>query len=228
MNRKEQLAQILAQLSGDMDALTASAAADNRSLTDEEQGKFDKASADFAKAEQEIANINRAEEAKARLALPAPRLTQPMDGATTMAAPSRPGTATITGGTPAARGYAHHGFDKGFGEFLMKVREVATHGRVDPRLMVNAITTWSGESIGADGGYALPPQFLQGIMSLVLAPDSFVRALNPLPTQSDLITIPTDEDAPWAATGVSAAKTAEGGVDEGAGRAEAVRVAFGG
>ena len=143
MNRKEQLAQILAQLSGDMDALTASAAADNRSLTDEEQGKFDKASADFAKAEQEIANINRAEEAKARLALPAPRLTQPMDGATTMAAPSRPGTATITGGTPAARGYAHHGFDKGFGEFLMKVREVATHGRVDPRLMVNAVTTWA-------------------------------------------------------------------------------------
>jgi HK97 family phage major capsid protein len=93
---------------------------------------------------------------------------------------------------------------------LLKVREVATHGKIDPRLMINAVTTWAGESVGADGGFALPPQFLTGIMSLVLPAESFLRALNPFPTSSDILTIPTDEDAPWSTSGVTAAKTAEG------------------
>lgn len=208
MNRKEQLAQRLAQISGDMAALTAAAEAENRALTIEEQAQFDRSSEDFATTEREIANLNRVEEIAARLGAPQPRIVQEQTASVT-AAP-RPGATTITGGTPVAHNFANHGFTKGMGEYLMKVREVTTSGRVDPRLMVNAVTTWAGESVGADGGYALPPQFVQGIMSLVMPEDSFLRALNPIPTQSDIITVPVDEDAPWSTSAVTATKVGEG------------------
>lgn len=209
MNRKEQLAQRLAQISGDMAALTAAAEAENRALTAEEQAQFDNASNDFATTEKEIANLNRVEEIAARLGAAQPRVAQPMDAVTTSPPVPRQGHAAITGQV-VAHNYANHGFTKGMGEYLMKVREVSTSGRVDPRLMVNAVTTWAGESVGADGGYALPPQFVQGIMSLVMPEDSFLRALNPIPTQSDIITVPVDEDAPWSTSAVTATKVGEG------------------
>lgn len=205
MNRKEQLTQLLAQLSGNMAALTAAAEADNRALTDEEQGQFNQYSADFAKTEQEIANLARVEEIAAKLATPQPRVAQPVD-AIPVAVPARP----ITGGAPVAHSYQNHGFTKGIGEYFMAVRSAKVFGRVDPRLMVNAVTTFGGETVGADGGYALPPQFAAGLMQLVQAEDSFVRALNPVPTNSNLLTVPTDEDPPWGTSGISAAKTVEG------------------
>jgi HK97 family phage major capsid protein len=203
MTRKEQLQQLLAQLSGNMSALTAAAEAGNRPMSAEEQTQFDDASAQFEQTEREIANIARVEDIAARLGAPQPRMVQPMDTTSQTQVPP-PGRQTITGGNKVAHGFAHHGFDKGSGEFLLAVRGASISGRVDPRLMVNAVTTWAGETVGADGGYALPPQFATGIMSLVNAEDSFVRALNPFPT------VPKDEDAPWSSTAVTATKTAEG------------------
>lgn len=213
------------QIAGDMQAITAAVNAENRAMTEEEDKKFKALDAEYRAVESSIANMERAEELKQRSAQAQARATSvtevPVTGAqaastTYQAAAYRPSGPASTGGygsgAPVAHSFTNHGFAKGVGEFLLKVREAQTTGRVDPRLMVNAVTTWAGESVAADGGYALPPEFVQGIMSLAVPTDSFVRALNPFPTKSDLLTIPKDEDAPWSTTGVQAAKGSEGSV----------------
>ena len=56
-----------------------------------------------------------------------------------------------------------------FGEFAAAVRPASRNGgHVDPRLVVNAPTTVSTEGIGADGGYAVPPDFREAIMEKVM------------------------------------------------------------
>jgi HK97 family phage major capsid protein len=201
MTAIESLRAKLAQVAGDMAALTAAVQAESRPMNEDENKKFQTLDTEYGQIESSIKNFERAE---AIAAQPLPSVVS------SDVAHMRATTSTPITGTVVAHGFGNHGFAKGFGEQLLAVRAAATTGRVDPRLMVNAVTTWAGETVGADGGFALAPDFVQGIMSLVTPPDSFVRALNPLPTQSDLITIPKDEDAPWAATGVTAAKTAEG------------------
>jgi HK97 family phage major capsid protein len=211
MTKIESLRAKQAQTIGSMEAIAAAAEADNRAMTAEEQSNFDAFDTEFKAIDAEIARLERLEQVQARMAEVQPRVTQPTD---TIPTPHTGGPGVrpvVTGGAPVAHSYANHGFAKGVGEFYNAVRAASITGRVDPRLMVNAVSTWAGESVGADGGYALPPQFVQGIMSLVTAEDSFIRALNPFPTQSDIITVPKDEDAPWASSGaVTAAKTAEG------------------
>ncbi len=206
MDRKEQLTQYLAQMVSELEALTAAAAAGNRALTDEEQAKFDTAKANAEKTKKELQNLADLEALKA--IMPAPRLVKPEHSDPTAAAKPAPARSPITG-EQVNLGFPNHGFEKGFGEFLNATRAAVISGKVDPRLMVNAVTTWAGETVGADGGFALPPQFVQGIMSLVAAEDSFIRALNAYPTSSDIITIPKDEDAPWSTTAITAQKTAE-------------------
>lgn len=206
MNKIEQLRQKLAQLAGTMDAIAAAAEAANRDMTEEERAQFDAADLAFKDTEAEIARLERLEKVHERMAsVPRPPVEPPLpSGGATDGTP--PGRRQVEGGEPVARNYANRGFDRGPGQFLMAVRDAA-YGRQDPRL---AVTTWVGENVGADGGFAMPPAFVQGIMSQVLAPDSFLRALVPYPTEAELITIPTDEDAPWGTGGVTAAKTAEG------------------
>lgn len=214
MDRKEQLSQLLAQLSGNMEALTTSAAADSRALTDEEQAKFDSYSAEFDRAEREIANIDKVEATKAKISAPQPRVAQPMDlyAGTQSATPApHAGRPSVTGGDLVAAGFGNHGFKKGLGEFLVKVREAKLTGSVDERLKIKALTTWSGETVGADGGYALPPDFNKGIWDLAIPPESFVNAMSAVQTNSNLLQVPYDADPPWGTSGVTAAKTAEGG-----------------
>lgn len=211
MDPIEKLVQQINQLHGTMSALEAAVAADNRSMTDEELKTQSENQSLFDRLNNELELRRKNAENAARIAQPQPRLTQtgPATVATSTQAPPA-GTPTISGGTMVAHSFANHGFAKGPGEFYLAVRSASNTGRVDPRLMVNAVGTWAGESVGADGGFALPPQFTQGIMSLVNAEDSFIRALNAFPTSSDIITVPKDEDAPWSNSAITAAKTAEG------------------
>lgn len=215
MSSIENLRAKLAQIGGDMAAITAAAEAENRALTPDEDARFKAHDEQFRQIEASIASLERTEEIQAKLAQPQPRLTAPADiqpAAGTMSSTPIPraGATTISGGDKVAAGYAHHGFKKGIGEFMLAVYRAKTSGRVDDRLMVNAITTYGGESVGADGGYALPPQYAQGIMDAVMAEDSFLRAMNPVQTNSNLLVVPVNENPPWAATGITSAKTAEG------------------
>lgn len=191
----EALRARIAQLAGSMSALTAAAEAAKRDLTPDEHKQFDEADTQLRAAEQEVATLERMEEVKAKLALPAPRRVQPEDGASVTAAPV-PGSTSISGGTLRAHTFANHGFAKGAGEFLVSVHNAA-YGKTDPRLMVNSVSTFGGEQVGADGGFLVPPDFAQGILNAVQSHTSFLGALNPVQTSSNMLVVNTDQDAPW-------------------------------
>lgn len=210
----EKLAQRLAQVNADIKSLEAAIEAEGRSANAEENAKRTALNAEFEAINADINLRNKSAERDAALSdlsAPVPRKVDPGPISTTAAIPILTTTHTFSGGTPVAHNYANHGFVRGEAEFLMAVRNAATTRRVDPRLMVNAVTTYGGETVGGDGGYLAPPQFASGMMALVVPQDSFVNALRPVQTTSSMLTIPTDEDAPWASTGITVAKTAEAG-----------------
>jgi HK97 family phage major capsid protein len=209
MNKLEKLRLANAELAKSMTALAALAEAESRHLTEDEATQFGKWDEEFKTNEAEIARLERLAEIQAKTSQPQPRIVQPMDETTTVTPISATG-ATITGGTQAAWNYPNHGFKKGPGEFLLAVYKRGTDGYRDPRLMVDAVTTFGGETVGADGAFALPPAFLPGIMDAVMPEESFLRALNPVQTNSNVLVVPKNEKAPWSATGITSAKTSEG------------------
>jgi HK97 family phage major capsid protein len=206
-SKLETLRERQGQISGSMQAIAAAAENESRAFTPEEQEQFDTFDEEFKATESEIGRLERLEQIKNKVQAPQPRLTEPMD----MTAAPTPGAMHITGGEHASRNYQNRGFTKGPGEFLLAVRGAMMRGgRTDPRLMVDAITTFGGEGVAGDGGFALPPQFMGNIMDAVIPEDSFLRALNPVPTNSNVLVVPVNENPSWGTSGITSAKTAEG------------------
>lgn len=124
--------------------------------------------------------------------------------------PGEPGT-----GRPVARGSdglqhttmrtreerERNGFNN-VGEFGKAVRNALVTGRVDERLISNAAaSTYSSEGVGADGGYMVPPSFATAVTSLVTAEDSLLSRCDAVPTESNMVIAPTDEDTVWGSSG---------------------------
>jgi HK97 family phage major capsid protein len=209
MDRMEVLAQQAAQIDGEIRSIQAAVAAENRTSTPEELAKVTELNQRFDLVNTEREQLEQTLAREAKIAKPQPRVTQAAPNTNTTA-PSASGSMTITGGGQVAHNYANHGFAKGVGEFLVAVRNVYQRGHADPRLMVNAVTTFGGESVGGDGGYALPPQFAAGILEAVSGEGTFINALRPFVTSSNLLVVPTDETAPWSTTGITGAAYSEG------------------
>lgn len=77
-------------------------------------------------------------------------------------------------------------------------------GTPDPRLQMASATTVGSEAIGADGGFAVPPDFAAAIQVLVNGEASLLSMCDTYPTSSNRVTVPTDETTPWGTTGVRA------------------------
>lgn len=91
-----------------------------------------------------------------------------------------------------------------FGEFARSVRQAARPGNLqnaDPRLFRNAPTTVSTESVGPDGGFAVPPDFRTAIWTKIMAESSLLSMTDQYQTSSNQISIPKDETTPWQTTG---------------------------
>ena len=89
-----------------------------------------------------------------------------------------------------------------FGEFAASVRPASRNGgSVDPRLVQNAPTTYSSEGVGADGGFAVPPDFRQAIMEKVMGEGIFAGLTDQMQTSCNTITFPKDETTPWDSSG---------------------------
>lgn len=89
-----------------------------------------------------------------------------------------------------------------FADFGKCVKEAAfIGGRVDPRLVLNVPSTYSAEGVGADGGYAVPPEISRSIWEKVEAEDSLVKLTDSYSTTSNSMLWPADETTPWDATG---------------------------
>lgn len=97
-----------------------------------------------------------------------------------------------------------------FGHFAQAVRAAAGNpGNMDNRLMA-ALTTYGNEGSGADGGFAVPPDYRDRIVSLsMFSEESLFNRTDNSPTNSNSVTLPKDETTPWGTSGVRVYSRAE-------------------
>ena len=93
---------------------------------------------------------------------------------------------------------------RSLGEQAAAIRAaVRNPAQADPRLY-NAPTTNANEGAGADGGYAVAPDFRDRIMTKVLGEDSLLTRTDQMTTSSNTMTFPRDETTPWGTSGITA------------------------
>lgn len=89
------------------------------------------------------------------------------------------------------------------GEFFCAVATAGlTRGAtIDNRLAFrNAATTYGQEQTGQDGGFAVPPDFRQAIMTKVAGEDSLLPRTDQLSSSSNVANFPIDNISPWDTT----------------------------
>jgi predicted phage gp36 major capsid-like protein len=148
-------------------SIQARADAESRDLTEDEQKELDGIFAKFDELDAQLQYRNNIEQRHAKLTETLGRRVKPDSSdddddsfAARAAVDQRGGVRISLSEDNATRG--RWGF-RSFGEFASAVRQGA-RGNVDPRLVANAPTTYSTEGVGADGGFAVPPDFREAIM----------------------------------------------------------------
>ncbi len=192
-NSVEALREQAARCHLDAQTIRNKADAEARALTDVEKTSIDTLSTQFDNTMKDIQAAERLDAQAAVLAQVQPRKTAPVE------AVRSPITAADDRGT---WGFKHTG------DFLNAVANSA-RGIMDPRLVKNAVATYSSEGTPADGGFALPPDFRAGVQTLLDTPDNLFARLDQLQTVNAAITVPVDEDPPWSASGITSATVAE-------------------
>lgn len=98
-----------------------------------------------------------------------------------------------------------------FGEFARAAAAASISGVVDERLRFGAVapSTFNNESSGADGGFAIPPEFSSELWRLSLGDDSLVPLTQNTEIGGNSMIFPKDETTPWGGTGVQAYWQAE-------------------
>lgn len=94
---------------------------------------------------------------------------------------------------------------RSMGDFALSVRRHVTGHGTDPRLEIAqrlaSASTYGVESVGADGGFAVPPDFRTAIMVKVAGEDSLLSRCDQIPVQGNTFTCPKDETTPWQTSG---------------------------
>jgi len=97
-----------------------------------------------------------------------------------------------------------------FGDFAQAIAMAGTpQAQIDPRLAQMAPSTYSVEGVGADGGYAVPPEFSATIMKYVGEEGSLYERVDKTPVNNHL-NWPVDEESPWSTSGPQAYWEGEG------------------
>jgi HK97 family phage major capsid protein len=109
--------------------------------------------------------------------------------------PARDG-ARITAGEPRMARDPKWGF-RNLGDFALKVKAEPQ----STELRAAALSTYGNEGVGSEGGFAVPPEFRQSIQSLVTAEDTLLGRCDAIPTTSNMVIVPTDEDTAWGTSG---------------------------
>jgi len=199
----EQLRARLVELNETGKAIQAKGDAEKRDLTAEEQtevdaifAEFEQVEADIERREKLVAQDERLGETQGRIVPPLnpdhPKLVVPQNQ-------SR-GLKNTQLRTQEER--ARWGF-RDFGEFCMTVKTAAlSPSQTDPRLLVNAAaSTYGSEGVGADGGFAVPPEWRSEINKLVDAEEGLLSRCDQQTTSGNSITFPVDETTAWQSTG---------------------------
>jgi HK97 family phage major capsid protein len=182
-------------------AIQATALAESRDLSEDEQHEVDKILSRFDQITESIARMQQLSEQTSALKKSV-RKTDPQE-------PEPQNTVAPEQIRQPRRPVRIEAIDdkgkwgwKRFGEFAAAVRKAGLPGGgMDQRLLLNAPTTYSQEGVGADGGFAVPPDFRATIMEKVLAEDSLLARCDQMTSSSNTITFPTDETTPWQTSG---------------------------
>lgn len=198
----DELKNKLATLHETSIAIQAKADADKRDLTVDEQSELDLVMAEFEQVEASIQRRERIQAQAARLEAPQPRHAAPNPVAVsgpTNAAP-RDGLQNTRLSTQQER--QRWGF-RDMGEFANSVRgAVLNPGNMDARLIQNAaLGTFGSEGVGADGGFAVPPEWRSEIMRMVDAEGALLGQTDQQTVSGNTITFPVDESTAWQSTG---------------------------
>jgi HK97 family phage major capsid protein len=98
------------------------------------------------------------------------------------------------------------------GEYMSAVVQAGrSRGQsIDPRL-TRALSTYGSEGSGPDGGYAVPPDFLNRIVDGIEGGAKVWARVMKIPVSGNSLTIPTNENPPWSTSGPQAYWTGEAG-----------------
>ncbi len=167
--------------------------AENRDLSEAEENSV----ADFL---QSAESLKKRIETRERLAAVAPtgRVTSPNAANPRQASQPAPRPAAARGNPvhPQARDQ-RDGFQS-FGHFAMTVFRAGRNQPGDDvaRLLASA-ATYGNEGTGADGGFAVPPEFRRAIWEKTMAEENLLTRCDPNETGANSLTVPKDETAPW-------------------------------
>lgn len=209
------------QLMESSQTILARAEGENRDLTDAERTEVDGLTAEFDGLEREINLRERVQTQNAILTAPRGRQTdpdpiegddppppaQPRAQAQAPRQPERRAPAEPRATARGTGGFRH------LGDFANAVRlGTMRGGELDPRLRNAAVSTYGNEGTGADGGFAVPPDFRTEILAPIFNEDSLLALTDRLQSSSNTITLPTDSTTPWQTSGgIQAYWTAEAG-----------------
>jgi HK97 family phage major capsid protein len=197
----------LTELGQNANNIKARATAEKRDLTDDERKDLDQIFAAFEELSADIERHEQVEAMNAKMSAPSGRRTEPDNaGEPSKNATRAQADATRTRASLPAQAKDHRETGKwGFrsqGDYFAAVVKSSGKGAVaDPRLIANAPSTYGQEGVGADGGFAVPPDFRTEIVKRVMGEDSLLSRTDQMTTSSNSITVPTDETTPWQTTG---------------------------
>lgn len=197
------------------EAIIAAADAERRELTVEERNSISANASEVERLHGEVELRERITAQGARLSASTGRRTLP-DAVPGDAEQDEPAPPRQAQPTASGRGFAPipaqartqaagtSGF-RNFGDFALAVRSAAQRGgEIDRRLTNAAASTFSQESVGADGGFAVPPDFRAEIMQRIFAEDSLLGRCDVQTAGGNTWTAPVDETTPWGTGGVKA------------------------
>ena len=185
--------------------IQATADAENRPLTDDEDRELNSVFTAFDATEEEIRRREAISAQTSKLMQSAGRQTEPQmpePQAASIESPVQHRQSTRR--SPVIHVVEDRGKWgwKTMGEFGMAVRNAGRQGgSVDPRLVMNAPTTYSSEGVGSDGGFMVPPDFRTEIWTKVNGEDSLLSMTDQNPTSRNTIVFPADETTPWDSSG---------------------------
>ena len=192
------------------DILARCEAENHRELTDEERTQLDELDGEFERKKGEIERRERVIAQGTLMQAPnggRKSLPDPLNGEDPIvgpqaSAPQHPSQRPKV--EPQVRPRVGDGGFRTFGDFAQSVKAMNPRfgGELDQRLVRGAAaTTYSSEGVGADGGFAVPPDFRDAIMSRVFAEANLVSRTDRQTTSGNTLTIPVDSTTPWQTTG---------------------------
>jgi HK97 family phage major capsid protein len=202
-NRQRQM-----ELMDSSTSILARAEAESRDLTSQERNEVEGLTNEFDELEAQIALRERVSAQNAVLSAPRARATEPdpVDGDVIHPEGNRPQNASSrqpqarVPAAPRATAGGTAGF-RHLGEFanavrMASMRSVRRAGSASPQC--RGFSTYGNEGAGADGGFAVPPDFRTEILTPVFNEDSLLAMTDRLQSSSNTLTLPTDTTTPVA------------------------------